>query len=97
MRSLWNANSSRVAALVGLICAATPHIAHLTGGRSNFSTRDIVAKAKIHPSSANFQNDRRVHWYVYHELRTTKEPYLHVTTATSPLELALFAEVCSGR
>jgi HrpA-like RNA helicase len=90
--SRWNENGRRVSALAGLICCATPHIAHLVRGKAGFSTRDVAAKAKIHPSSVNFDNSRRVHWYVYNELRTTKQPYMHVTTAVSPLELALFAE-----
>jgi HrpA-like RNA helicase len=88
----WNANSSRVAAKVGLVCCATPYIAHLTGGRSEFATRDLPGTAKIHPSSLNFSHDKRAHWYVYNELRVTKEPYLMVTTAASPLDLALFTD-----
>ena len=90
--SKLNANSNRVGALAGLICVATPHIAHLTSGKSDFATRDVAGTAKMHPSSVNFGNERRVHWYVYHELRSTRHPYLHVTTAVSQLELALFAE-----
>lgn len=92
----WNANGHRVAAQVGLICGATPHIAHLVNGKSNFATRDVAGNAKIHPTSVNFGIDRRAHWYVYHELRATKAPYLHVTTAASPLEMALFSDAsCS--
>jgi HrpA-like RNA helicase len=88
----WNANSNRVAAIVGLICCATPYIAHLTGGRSDFATRDLPGTAKMHPSSLNFAYEKRAHWYVYNELRVTKEPFLMVTTAASPLDLALFTD-----
>jgi hypothetical protein len=88
----WNANNHRVSAQAGLICGATPHIAHLVNGRSDFATRDVAGFAKIHPSSVNFCHDRRAHWYMYQELRTTNAPYLHVTTACSPLELALFSD-----
>jgi HrpA-like RNA helicase len=88
----WNVHSNRFAAQVGLVCAGTPHIAHLISGKNGFATRDVPGTARIHPSSINFDNLRRVHWYVYNELRATRSPYLHVTTAVSPLELALFAE-----
>lgn len=88
----WNANSHRVAAKVGLICCATPYIAHLVGRRNEFATRDLPGTAKIHPSSLNFSHDKRAHWYVYNELRVTKEAYLTVTTAASPLDLALFTD-----
>jgi HrpA-like RNA helicase len=88
----WNANSQRIGAVVSLICCATPHIAHLVQGRHGFATRDISGSARIHNSSINFDKDRRVHWYAYKELRATKQPYLHVTTAVSPLEVALFSE-----
>jgi HrpA-like RNA helicase len=87
-----NANSGRVAALAALICCATRNIAHLVHGHSDFASRDVPGQAKIHPSSVNFSYRRRAHWYVYHELRTTKSPYMHITTAVSPLEVALFAE-----
>ena len=88
----WNANSHRVAAKVGLVCCATPFIAHLVGRSSDFATRDMPGTAKIHPSSVNFSHEKRAHWYVYNELRVTKEPYLTVTTAASPLDLALFTD-----
>ena len=88
----WNTNRHRVGALLGLICGATPNVAHLTNGKMDFATRDIAGKARIHPASVNSSPDRRVHWYLYHELRTTSAPFLHVTTAASPLELALFSE-----
>jgi HrpA-like RNA helicase len=88
----WNGNSKRVAARVALICCATPFIAHLVGGRSEFATRDLPGTAKMHPASLNFPHEKRAHWYVYHELRATKEAYLTVTTAASPLDLALFAD-----
>jgi HrpA-like RNA helicase len=91
----WNANSHRVAAQVGLICAATPHIAHLVNARHEFATRDVVSHARMHPTSVNFKNENRAHWYVYHELRTSKEAYLNVTTAASPLDLALFSYASS--
>lgn len=91
----WNENGNRVAAQVGLICAATPNIAHLVSGRSGFSTRNVISTARMHPSSVNFDNDRRAHWYVYHELRATSEAYLQVTTAVSPLDLAIFASASS--
>jgi HrpA-like RNA helicase len=92
--ALWNENQERVAALVALVCTATPHIAHLVQNKSGcgFSTRDVAERARMHPSSVNFESDRRVHWYVYNELRATKLPYLHATTAVSPLDLALFAD-----
>jgi hypothetical protein len=93
--SEWNSNSSRVAAQAGLICVGTPHIAHLVQGRAGFATRDVAGTAYIHPSSVNFDNNKRAHWYVYHELRTTSVPYLHVTTAASPLELAFFCDSSS--
>ena len=88
----WNANRNRVGALLGLICGATPNIAHLVHGKMDFATRDVAGDARIHPGSVNAGPDRRVHWYLYHELRTTSAPYLHVTTAVSPLEIALFSE-----
>jgi HrpA-like RNA helicase len=91
----WNANSHRVAAQVGLICAATPHIAHLVNARYEFATRDVVSHARMHPTSVNFENENRSHWYVYHELRASKEAYLNVTTAASPLDLALFSYASS--
>ena len=91
----WNTNKDRVAAQVSIICGATPHIAHLTEGRGRFSTRDVAGTAQIHPSSVNFDHGIRTHWYLYHELRQTRVPYLHVTTAASPLELALFGESSS--
>jgi ATP-dependent RNA helicase DHX57 len=92
----WNIHGDRFAAQVGLVCGATPHIAHLVTGKNGFATRDVAGTARIHPSSINFDNTRRVHWYVYNELRATKSPYLHLTTAVSPLELALFAEASSS-
>lgn len=92
----FNSNNSRVAAQAALICGATPHIAHFVAGKGNFATRDAPATAKIHPASVNFDHDNRTHWYLYHELRTTKAPYLHVTTAASPLELALFCDGSAG-
>jgi HrpA-like RNA helicase len=88
----WNLNSERLGAQASLICAASPYIAHLTSGRSFFATRDVAGDAILHPSSVNFNNTMRVHWYTYFELRTTKSPYLHVTTAASPLELALYSD-----
>lgn len=90
--SAWNANQGRLAALAALVCNATPHIAHLTNGTWDFSTRDVAGTAKIHPSSINFKPDHVCHWYLYSELRTTSAPFLHITTAASPLELALFTE-----
>lgn len=87
-----NCNKNRLAAQVALICGATPHIAHLASGKGHFATRDVNGSAMIHPGSVNFDFDKRTHWYLYHELRTTKVPYLHVTTAASPLELALFCD-----
>jgi HrpA-like RNA helicase len=88
----WNTYSDRLAAQVSLICCATPHIAHLTSGRRSFATRDVTGNALMHPSSVNFDHGRRTHWYLYHELRQTSSPYLHVTTAVAPLEVALFGE-----
>jgi hypothetical protein len=89
--ALWNENQEHVAALVALACTATPHIAHLVQNKSGcwFSTRDVAKRARIHPSSVNFESDRRVHWYVYSELGAT---YLHAITTFSPLDLALFAD-----
>lgn len=92
----WNANSQRVAAQAALVCCATPHIAHLVSGRDDFATRDIPGHAKIHPGSVNFDHGKRAHWYVYQELRATSESYINVTTATSPLELALFSDANSS-
>ena len=92
----WNTNSDRVGAIVSLLCCATPHIAHLVQGKNGFATRDIPGYARMHPSSVNFDKSRRVHWYVYNELRTTKSPYLHVTTAVSPLEVAMFSEASAN-
>mmetsp|Transcript_41888 Transcript_41888/g.100602 ORF Transcript_41888/g.100602 Transcript_41888/m.100602 type:complete len:1131 (-) Transcript_41888:798-4190(-) len=94
--SIFNANERRVAAQAALICVATPHIAHLIGGKGSFATRDAPGTARIHPNSINFDHSRRCHWYLYHELRTTKVPYMHVTTAASPLELALFCDSSVG-
>eukprot|EP00529_Nitzschia_sp_RCC80_P008148 CAMPEP_0113474346 /NCGR_PEP_ID=MMETSP0014_2-20120614/18534_1 /TAXON_ID=2857 /ORGANISM="Nitzschia sp." /LENGTH=1187 /DNA_ID=CAMNT_0000367185 /DNA_START=121 /DNA_END=3681 /DNA_ORIENTATION=- /assembly_acc=CAM_ASM_000159 len=94
--SIFNANERRVAAQAALICGATPHIAHLIGGKGSFATRDAPGTARIHPNSINFDHSRRCHWYLYHELRTTKVPYMHVTTAASPLELALFCDSSVG-
>jgi hypothetical protein len=74
----WNANSHRVAAQVGLICAATPHIAHLVNARYEFAKRDVVSHARMHPTHVNFENENRSHWYLYHELRASKEAYLNV-------------------
>lgn len=88
----WNTNSHRVGAISALISNATPHIAHLVGGKSIFATRDNAGSAKIHPGSTNFDSEYRTHWYLYHHLRTTTAPYLHGTTAVSPLEVALFAD-----
>eukprot|EP00977_Amphora_coffeiformis_P027211 scaffold34595_cov160-Amphora_coffeaeformis.AAC.21 len=93
--NIFNSNEHRVAAQAALICGATPHIAHLVAGKGVFATRDAIA-ARIHPSSVNFDHSRRSHWYLYHELRTTKAPYMHVTTAASPLELALFCDSSAG-
>ena len=89
---LWNANNHRVAAQAALICGATPHVAHLVHWKSDFATRDVPGQAKIHPSSVNFDHSKRAHWYLYSELRSTRQPYLHITTAVSPLELALFSD-----
>lgn len=91
----WNLNSNRVAAQAALICAATPHIAHLVHAKEGFATRDVAGTAKIHPTSVNHRPSRRAYWYVYHELRQAKAPYLYTTTAVSPLELALFADADS--
>jgi HrpA-like RNA helicase len=88
----WNLNGHRVGALLAIICAATPLIAHLVDGRMYFATRDSPGEARIHPGSVNGGPYHRAHWYLYHEQRTTTAPYLHVTTAASPLELALFCE-----
>jgi len=90
-----NSNEHRVAAQAALICCATPHIAHLVAGKGVFATRDAIT-ARIHPSSINFDHSVRSHWYLYHELRTTTAPYMHVTTAASPLELALFCDSSVG-
>lgn len=92
----FNSNGHRVAAQAALICGATPHIAHLVAGKGSFATRDAPGTARIHSSSVNFDHSRRSHWYLYHELRTTKVPHLHVTTAASPLELALFCDSSAG-
>lgn len=91
----WNLNSDRVAAQSALICSATPHIAHLVHAKEEFATRDVAGTAKIHPTSVNHRPARRAYWYVYHELRQGKAPYLYTTTAVSPLELALFADADS--
>lgn len=91
-REDWNINGDRLGAQAGLICSASPFIAHLVTGKNYFATRDKAGDASIHPSSVNFDNSLRVHWYTYNELRTTTAPYLHVTTAASPLELALFSD-----
>jgi len=91
MSTVWNANSDRLAAQAALVCVATPHIAHLVNGKVDFATRDVAAYARIHPSSVNANPRRRTHWYLYDKLLTTSMPYLHVTTAASPLELALFS------
>jgi Oligonucleotide/oligosaccharide-binding (OB)-fold len=91
----WNLNSDRVAAQAALICSATPHIAHLVHAKEEFATRDVAGTAKIHPTSVNHRPARRAYWYVYHELRQAKAPYLYTTTAVSPLELALFADADS--
>jgi HrpA-like RNA helicase len=88
----WNGNANRVAAQAALVCCASPHIAHLVNHRADFATRDVAAYAKMHPSSVNFSNRRRTHWYVYSELRVTRQAYMHVTSAASPLELALFSD-----
>lgn len=92
----WNLNSNRVAAQAALICSATPHIAHFVHSKEeSFATRDAAGTAKIHPISVNHRPTRRAYWYVYHELRQAKAPYLYTTTAVSPLELALFADADS--
>jgi len=88
----WDGNGHRHAALAALICVGTPHIAHLVCGKNDFATRDVPGFARIHPSSVNQGATRRTHWYLYDQLRTTKAPYLHLTTAVSPFELALFSE-----
>jgi len=89
--SAWNTNSDRLAAQAALVCVATPHIAHLVNGKVDFATRDVAAYARIHPSSVNSNPRHRSHWYLYDQLLTTSMPYLHLTTAASPLELALFS------
>lgn len=91
-REEWNLNSNRLGAQASLICSSSPHIAHLVTGKNFLATRDVAGEALIHPSSVNFDNSTRVHWYTYYELRTTRAPYLHVTTAASPLELALYSD-----
>jgi len=88
----WNANSHRLAALIGLVCSATPHIAHLVRNDNSFTTRDVAEKARMHPSSVNHPDSHRVPWYCYNELRATTKPYIHATTAVSPLDLALFSD-----
>ena len=92
----WNANGDRLGAQAALICAVSQHVASLVDGRGAFATRDCAGTARVHPSSVNYSHDRRAHWYVYNELRKTTSPYLHVTTAASPLELALFSNGGSG-
>jgi len=94
---LWNENSHRLASLVALVCTASPHIAHLVRNDNSFSTRDVVEEARMHPSSVNFPDERRVPWYCYNELRATKKPYLLGTTAVSPLDLALFSDSSDGK
>ena len=89
---LWNANSHRTAAMIGLVCSATPHIAHLVRNDNSFTTRNVAERARIHPSSVNHLDMHRVAWYCYNELRVTTKPYLLITTAVSPLDLALFAD-----
>lgn len=89
--SKWNDNGYRIASMGALVCSATPHIAHLVGGDGDFSTRDFAGDARLHPGSGNFSSTLYP-WYIYNELRVTKRPYLHGTTAVSPLDLALFAE-----
>lgn len=88
----FNKNSERLAALAALICVVTPHIAHMVCGRMDFATRDVTGYARIHPGSVNAGPNRRTHWYLYDQLRKTKAPYMHLTTAVSPLELAIFSE-----
>lgn len=87
----WNTNGHRVGAQAALIVSATPHIAHLVSGSNYFATRDLY-DAVIHPNSNNYQSFMRVHWYVYHELRKTSQPFLNVTTAVSPLDIAMFSD-----
>ena len=94
--SEFNTNRGRTGAIAALICGVSPHIAHLTNERIYFATRDVPGTAKIFPGSINAAPSRRAHWYVYHELRTTSAPFLHRTTAVSPLELALFSEASDG-
>ena len=89
---LWNANSHRTAAVIGLVCSATPHIAHLVRNDNSFTTRNVSEQARIHPSSVNHPDMNRVAWYCYNELRVTTKPYLLITTAVSPLDVALFAD-----
>mmetsp|Transcript_33069 Transcript_33069/g.80358 ORF Transcript_33069/g.80358 Transcript_33069/m.80358 type:complete len:1277 (+) Transcript_33069:152-3982(+) len=89
----WNENGDRVGAQACMISVVSQHVASLVDGRGAFATRDCAGTARIHPSSINYSHDKRAHWYLYNDLRKTSHPYLHVTTAASPLEVALF---CSG-
>jgi len=91
----FNANQDRIAAQAALICGGTPHIAHLVAGTGIFATRDSTS-ARIHPKSINFDRNHRSLWYLYKEMRASTAPFLHVTTAASPLELALFCESSAG-
>ena len=93
----WNANSHRTAAVIGLVCSATPHIAHLVRNENSFTTRNVAEKARIHPSSVNHPDINRVAWYCYSELRATTKPYLLITTAVSPLDLALFSDASDDK
>jgi HrpA-like RNA helicase len=89
----WNANDDRLAALAGLLCVSTPRVAHLVS-RSHLVTNDYQGTARIHPNSVNAGPQRRAHWYLYNESKPSPDSniYLDVTTAVSPVELALFSE-----
>lgn len=56
------------------------------------NVRPYFGKAKRGAGTTTQGYECGAHWYVYNELRTTNQPYMHVTTAVSPLEVALFSE-----
>jgi hypothetical protein len=91
VRACHCSNDKRLGLHIALICCAMQNVAHLVGGSYQYATR-YLAEAFVHPSSVNFsKREGNVFWYMYLRLVQTKRPFMSVTTAVSPVDIALFA------
>ena len=94
-------NDKRLGIHVALACYGMQHVAHLIGSHE-FATRDLCG-AYLHPGSVNFRGSsatsssmstESASWFLYQKVVKTSKPFMSVTTAVSPIDIALFAGTC---